>query len=179
MPLVLHVTGCIVSIHASNLAISTQHNLVGTHLVTVVATSSPYWHAIHASVTSIPAETPLEDQIFPSTAQRACGIQCAVGSVATTESQAALFVVARTPDISPVLATTIAPVHTVMRYLKLREDIRDIIECRVDVWRTRAEASWDEQDFDVRRCGCECVRGWNPDEGTGVHWIHGSELWAC
>jgi hypothetical protein len=81
-----------------------------------VATSSPYRHAIHANVTSIPAETPLLDQTFPSTAHLACGIQCALGSVATTLFQAALFVVARTPDSKPVFATTIEPVQTVIKY---------------------------------------------------------------
>jgi hypothetical protein len=73
-------------------------------------------HEIQASVASIPADTPLEDQILPSTAQRACGIQCAVGSVATTVVHAALLVVARTPESNPVLATTIEPVHTVIKY---------------------------------------------------------------
>jgi len=36
--------------------------------------------------------------------------------MATTLFQAALFVVARTPDINPVFATTIEPVQTVIRY---------------------------------------------------------------
>jgi hypothetical protein len=64
----------------------------------------------------MPAETPLLLQTFPSTAHRACGIQCALGSTATTLFQAALFVVALTPANKPVLATTIDPVHTVIKY---------------------------------------------------------------
>mmetsp|Transcript_90554 Transcript_90554/g.125825 ORF Transcript_90554/g.125825 Transcript_90554/m.125825 type:complete len:252 (+) Transcript_90554:45-800(+) len=63
---------------------------------------------------SVPAETPLEVQNFPSATQRASGTQRADGPNRAIRSKASLFVVAFRPSSKPWEARMALPVHTVI-----------------------------------------------------------------
>ena len=81
------------------------------------ATSSPYTLPTHAYVASIPAATPLDDQIFPSVTHLAVGTHVTFGPVVTAQLHERLFVVALRPSRMPERARIVEPVHTETIYL--------------------------------------------------------------
>lgn len=80
------------------------------------AFSFPKTSSIQANVTSIPALTPDEVQIFPSVTHLARATQFTSGARAVISFHAFLFVVARLPLRIPARAASPEPVHTVIRY---------------------------------------------------------------
>src|SRR5262249_23084974 len=77
------------------------------------ASSRPLSRAIRLSAMSIPAETPDDVIIVPSSTQRAWRIHCTRGPCWSTQFQASLLEVAGLSSSRPVRASRAEPVHTV------------------------------------------------------------------
>lgn len=137
----------------------------------LLAFSSPKTLPIQASVTSIPALTPDEVQIFPSVTHLARLTHSTSGPSATISFHAILLVVALLPLRTPARAASPEPVQTVIKYsrrgyISLMNSIAASIiglkprEPRPPGIKRTSSGGWDEYVC-VGRISCPILPGWS------------------